>query len=53
VHELLTLCDRLVVMRRGRVISEPSPEIGADDLVALMTVGTTADEDLPSVGRSV
>jgi len=53
VHELLTLCDRLVVMRRGRVISEPSPEIGADDLVALMTVGTSADEDLPSVGRSV
>jgi ABC-type sugar transport system ATPase subunit len=39
VHELVTLCNRLVVMHRGRVVSEPSPDIDTEELVKLMTVG--------------
>jgi ABC-type sugar transport system ATPase subunit len=43
VHELVTLCDRLIVMRRGRAICEPPPDISSHELVELMTVGMSEE----------
>lgn len=43
VHELVTLCDRLIVMRRGSVISEPPADVSSEELVRLMTVGVAGE----------
>jgi ABC-type sugar transport system ATPase subunit len=39
MDELTTLCDRLIVLRRGKVIAEPPPDISNQELIELMTVG--------------
>jgi ribose transport system ATP-binding protein len=42
VNELVALCDRLIVLRQGRVVAEPSSDIGSHQIVELMTVGVSA-----------
>ena len=41
MDELTTLCDRLIVLRRGKVIAEPPPDISNQKLIELMTVGVS------------
>jgi ABC-type sugar transport system ATPase subunit len=41
MDELTTLCDRLIVLQRGKVIAEPPPDISNQELIELMTVGAS------------
>ncbi len=39
VEELVTLAQRIVVMRRGEIVAECGPDIGTPELVELMSTG--------------
>jgi ABC-type sugar transport system ATPase subunit len=43
MDELTTLCDRLIVLRRGRIIAEPTPDISNQELIGLITVGASVE----------